>query len=186
MKTIHKQAHKKLIITAVITAAVLVVATSIFVWAAGNNNGEKRDEKGTSLERTQEDKALERELEESPGKKPDSTHSDAPSTPQVDQQTGRSKVNVILTNTGMNGENVNASGFVSNIVESDGSCEYVFARGETVVRKPSVALTNPTSTTCKSISFAKSELGNGVWVVYLEYGSGTSFGSSNQLELEIK
>ena len=146
----------------------------------------KRDNKGTSLERSNSENTETKNIETDPDAK-GTTGSDAPSAPETNKETGLNKANVILTSTGTNGDNtVDSSGFVSNVVEDNGKCTFIFTQGAKSVRKDTTTSTNPTSTTCKTVRFDKSELGTGEWSVVLEYTSPTSSGTSNSSKVTLQ
>lgn len=174
----------KIISTAVVAVVLLGLGVTVWNWYV-HKDDIKRDANGVSIERTAQDKKLEEELNKDPGKK-ELVQSDRPEDPSVDSNTNLKSVNVILTNTGMNNDNVTASGFVSNVVESDGTCTFVFTNDQKTLKKQSETLPNPTSTTCKSISFNKSELGSGTWKVQIQYSSSESAGMSNEMELVVR
>jgi hypothetical protein len=175
---------KKVVIIVVAIAIILAV-----IGAAGyfylHRNDIKRDENGVSIEQTPQDKKQEQDLKDDPTKKQQPTQTDRPTEPTVDQKSQLQQVNVVLTNTGVTNGTVSASGFVSNVIESNGTCKYIFTNGQKTVEKTSTTLTNPTSTTCKTVEFNSSELGTGTWKVKINYSSSASTGVSNELEVTI-
>lgn len=181
---IDKKSHKKVIIISVIAALILAAAGFAGYYYLYRNDT-KHSTTGVSLERTPEDKKLEQNLKDNPQQKQQATQTDQPSAPPVDKTTNLQQVNVVLTNTGETNGMVSASGFVSNVVESNGSCSYVFTNGPSSVTKTSTTLTNANSTTCKTVQFNASELGAGTWNVQLKYSSPTSTGSSNTLQVAV-
>ena len=194
MKTNRKQdkitKNKAVLIT--IGAAIVV---GLYVGAAALNGWfpfpakERTYEPGEqviNLDKSDAEKDAIEELEQNPGSKTDNPQTDTPVTPDVDKQTGKRPAAVLLTNTGIVDGNVSASGFVTNLSESGGSCEYVFTQGAKEVRKNSVTFTNPTSTTCKTVNFPVSELSSsGVWKVQLIYTSSDSQGTSQTKDLKV-
>jgi hypothetical protein len=179
-----KKSYKKtiLIIASILVLALAVAIGGYLYMRTGNN---KYDSNGISTERTLQDKQLEKKLDSNPDQKQQATQTDHPTTPSVDESTNLQQVNVILTNTGEVDGSVSASGFVSDVVESTGTCTYVFTNGQKTVEKVSNTLTNATSTTCKTVQFSASDLSAGTWEVQLKYSSPTSTGSSNMLNLVV-
>lgn len=168
-----------------ITILLLIGGATVGVFMYFHRNDITRNPSGMSVEQTPQDKQLEQKLNDNPAQKQQTTQTDHPGAPTVDKTTNLQQVNVILTNTSEANGSVSASGFVSNAVESTGTCTYVFTNGQKSVEKTSTTLTNSTSTTCKTVQFAASELGRGTWKVQLKYTSPTSTGSSNTLEVAV-
>ncbi|MGB4762510.1 MAG: hypothetical protein WBP12_04115 [Candidatus Saccharimonas sp.] len=138
-----------------------------------------------NMDRTKAEKDASKALEENPEQKVQNNQTDTPTEPSTSSN-GKQSVNVLLTNSGVFNGTVSASGVVTNIVENAGSCKYVFTNGSTVVTKEVQTLTNPTSTTCETVSFPVSELKkDGTWTVQLKYSSASSEGASNTKEFEI-
>lgn len=171
----------------IIIAAIIVIAACLVAWfilQSKQNNSVARDSNGTSLERSNEELKETDTITDNPSVKEDSG-SDIPATPEKNPETGLNKVNVILTSTGTSGDQVDASGFVSNVVENGGKCTFLFTQGSKTLTKTSTTSTNPTSTTCATVRFNKSELSTGEWKVVIEYRSETSYGKSNESSLSL-
>lgn len=140
-------------------------------------------EQVVNMDRTETEKKTTEHLQKNPETKLDNSQNDTPPTPTVDNSTGKQQVNVLLTNAGIFNNTVSASGMVTDSVEQAGSCVFVFTNGTVEVTKTSGVLPNPSSTSCKTVSFPSSELVvNGVWKVYIRYSSSTSGGTSNTKE----
>lgn len=189
MKIEKNSSKKKKIIVAL--AVIIAIGASYLAFAkiknlppfASANPTYQPGEYVTNMERTDAEKQASKQLSEHPESKTENNQNDAPPTPTINDTTGKQAVNILLTNAGITNGQVSASGFVTNIAESNGSCEYVFTSGSLEVRKTAGVLTNPTSTTCKTVSFPVNELpAKGVWKVTLSYSSSTSSGQSTQKE----
>lgn len=180
----HNRNGKK---TALIALGLLAVIGlgSFGVYAYLHRNDIKRDANGVSVERTQQDLKLEEELKRDVSRKEQSTQTDRPADPVIDEETNLQQANVVLTNTGQSGDEITASGFVSNVVEEGGVCTFVFTDGQRAVKKNTGTLPNANSTTCKTVRFNKEELSAGTWRVYIEYSSSVSAGNSNELEVRV-
>lgn len=140
-------------------------------------------EQVVNMDRTETEKKVTEDLQKNPDTKLDNKQNDTPSSPTVDNSTGKQQVNVLLTNTGIFNNTVSASGMVTNSVEQAGSCVFVFTNGASEITKTSEVLPNPSSTSCKTVSFPSSELAaDGVWKVYIRYSSSISEGVSNTKE----
>lgn len=138
------------------------------------------------MDRSETEKKASEDLKNNPETKLDNKQTDNPNTPVVDDTTGKQRVNVLLTNTGTFNNKVSASGMVTNAVEEGGTCTFVFTNGSTEVVKNSTTLTNPSSTSCTTVSFPSSELSPGVWKVKIDYSSSASMGESNTKELTVE
>lgn len=144
-------------------------------------NETERNEDGVSVERNEDDIARSEEIAKNPDIKLQQSGSDIPNV-----SSENTIVNVVLTSAGIEGDNVDASGFVSNIFQDGGTCRYVFSNGSKTIIKESLPMPNASSTTCTTIRFPKSELSSGIWNVYLEYQKDSLKGkSANNMEIKI-
>jgi hypothetical protein len=80
---------------------------------------------------------------------------------------------------------VEASGFVSGVVEDGGTCRITLTRGQESAVAESRGEADATTTVCPSVSVAEDELSPGTWTAVLSYESGTSAGRSAPLEVEV-
>lgn len=138
---------------------------------------------------SEQEKQRAEDIEEDPEQKLDN-QSDTPTPPIIDPATQKQQVSVMMTSVGqaLASDEVSASGFVTNSVEADGTCTYIFKSESSgvVVRKGTTTLPNPTSTTCKTVYFSGSELAAGIWNVSLEYTSSTSTGLADSMQLSVR
>ncbi|OGL23976.1 hypothetical protein A2791_03695 [Candidatus Saccharibacteria bacterium RIFCSPHIGHO2_01_FULL_46_30] len=188
---INKNKSKKKI--AIVTAIILMVVLAVgyLVVAALNKlppfaSVEKTyapGEQVTNLERSKTEKDAERAIVDNPDLKTENNQTDTPNTPTQETDSGKTQVNLLVTNARIANGTVSASGFVTNIVESGGACTYTFTNGNATLTKTAQTLTNPSSTTCATVSFPASELtANGTWKVVLGYSSDKASGTSNPKE----
>lgn len=181
---------KKRFILILIGAILLAGLYLLFAWKfqyAPFSNGKSYEpgESVVNLERSQAEKKVTSALEENPEKKLENTQTDTPPAPKVDSQSGMQDANVMVTNAGIFNGTVSASGFATNVSESDGTCEFVFSGPGNTLTKTSSTMQNPTSTSCKTVSFPSSELtANGTWSVYIRYTSPVSEGKSGPREFQ--
>lgn len=174
-----------------IVVGVLLVGAGVYLGVAWQKNlppfsslnktyapGEQTE----NLNRTDTEKKVTEELNKNPEKKLENPQTDTPSTPSASPTSGKQSANVLVTNVGVFNGRVSASGFVTNLAEEGGSCEYVFVSGGQLINKQSQTLVNTTSTTCKTVSFSADELSSGVWKVHIKYTSPTSEGVSSDKE----
>lgn len=135
-----------------------------------------------NMNKTATEKKATEDLKSNPETKLENPQTDTPETPTVDPVQNKQEANVLITNVGIFNNKVSASGFVTNLVEEGGACTYMFTNGSQSIAKESQTLVNPTSTTCKTVSFSADELSSGVWRVYIKYVSAGAEGVSNAKE----
>jgi hypothetical protein len=182
----NKSPRKKapIIIASVI---VLVLAGSVAVYALitkPSSDTIPASQQGVNLEKSDAEKAAIQNLKDNPNQKTENNQNDTPTTPTQTTSSGKRAVNVSLSYADIRNGTVTASGGVTNITEDNGTCTYSFVNGSLVVTKTSTTLVNPTSTTCKTVSFPSTELSsNGTWKVTLSYSSTISEGTSNQKDI---
>ena len=187
MKIPRSASRKRLIAVTVVILLLASCMIAYFVLQNSRNNGVRRDANGTSLERSNIEKNETERIQSDTADAKQSSGSDVPEAPISNPDTGLLKANVVLTNTGTdNNGTADASGFVSNLSEEGGVCTFTFAKGDRTVTKTSTTMVNPTSTTCKTVGFAETELSAGDWQVTLRYVSTRASGTSNSMVLTIK
>jgi hypothetical protein len=81
-------------------------------------------------------------------------------------------------------EAVEASGFVSGVVEDGGTCRVTLTRGGETAVAEAPGLADATTTVCPGVSLG-GNLSAGTWTAVLSYESGTSTGTSTPLEVEV-
>ena len=138
-----------------------------------------------NMKKSEAEKKATEVIEADPSKKLENSQNDTPTTPDTDAASGRQATNVLVTNAGVFNGMVSASGFATNVSESEGTCEFVFSRSGDSITKTSTTMQNPTSTSCKTVSFPVSELATtGTWSVYIRYVSSISEGKSSPTEFQ--
>lgn len=176
---------KLLVISGIAAVLVFAIGAYLFVQSQSSGDNIKRDKEGISLERSDNEKLETKNIQDNPDDTKTATGSDTVSEAPTGAS-GLREANVVLTSTGTDNGKVDASAFVSNIVEEGGTCTFVFTQAARTITKTSSTLVNPTSTSCQTISFDETELGNGDWKVTVQYKSATAAGTSNEGILEIK
>jgi hypothetical protein len=189
MKNTH--IFKKKITIIVITACVIIGGYIFIAWLNHLHpfsNVDSTPTPGTqfiNMDKTKTEKQSSDNLKNNPQDKLKNSQTDTPPAPSVSSTTGKQQANVLITNVGISNGTVSASGFVTNIVESDGSCDYIFVNGNHTISKPSKVLPNATSTTCSTVTFPTSDLPiSGTWSVTLSYSSAESSGVSTATSLQ--
>lgn len=110
-----------------------------------------------------------------------STGSDAPTSP-----TQAKKVNVGISYTGIEGENLEIRAFTNNVIEGTGTCIATVAKGNTNITAQSKAFIDVSSTICEPIKVSKSQLSAGAWDITVRYKSPTSDGTSGTERITIQ
>ena len=187
IKRTHMKKRTIIILIAAVTvliAGYLVAAYSnrIFPFARVTQNYDP----GTHVINEEKSKAEQDtidNLNNNPDNKVENEQTDTPKEPTVNTNTGKKEAAVLITNVGVFNETVSASGFITNVVESSGACTYTFTNGVNKIVKQSKVLSNPSSTTCETVSFPVSELSvAGTWSLTLSYSSAESAGLSQARE----
>ena len=112
------------------------------------------------------------------------TNSDKPANNSPD----RKKVEVTITTYNANDSGyLSVNGYVSDIVENDGTCTLTLTdsanKSVATTRK---GLADATTTTCGESTVALSELHPGTWRAVLSYSSDTSIGTSEPVNIEVE
>lgn len=77
-------------------------------------------------------------------------------------------------------------GQVTNINETEGTCTYVFTKGDSEVSASAGILPNPSYISCETARIDKSKFTSGVWSVKIEYKSKTAEGASEAQNFTIQ
>lgn len=92
---------------------------------------------------------------------------------------GKKTVDVVITTHYQNSKGVHVNGYVSGVIENDGTCKLTLTHenGTTVstTRKSHV---NATNTTCGQSTISQDKLSSGKWTVSLSYSSENATGKS--------
>ena len=78
------------------------------------------------------------------------------------------------------------SSTITNIVETEGNCAYIFTNGQTSITKKTNVLPNAKNTVCEAVVLEKSDLSAGKWKVRLEYKSKLSEGVSETQTFKVE
>lgn len=177
--------RKALLITLITIAILLIGGGAAYAFYMHNSkNNTPTNQQGVNLEKSDTEKAAIDNLKNNPGDKLQNNQTDTPSTPSTNQSSGKQAANVLITNAGIYNGTVSVGGMVTNVTENSGTCTYSFTNGSTKITKTTDTLSNPTSTTCKTVSFSSNELSqSGTWSITLSYSSSTSEGTSSAKEI---
>ncbi len=103
-----------------------------------------------------------------------------------DTSNNKQSVAVSITSAGIIGDTVEVRAYVEGIIEGGGTCTATLTMdGSAPVTGTSEAFVNATSTQCRPIEIAKSNVKSGKWNVVVEYTSSTSTGKSPAMEVQL-
>ena len=92
---------------------------------------------------------------------------------------------IVVAGADVDGLNVSASGYVSGVVESTGTCTFTFTRLDELVESTRDAVANVTDTSCGLVQIPIDQFQRGTWQVTLTYLSGELTVTSPPTNLEI-
>lgn len=184
MKIKSKKTLSKKKLTLLFLPLIIFAGLGTWYFFGQSKPDDAPEEPVINMTKTDNEKQHEQQLQTNPTKKMEN-QSDTPDQPPIDASNNKQSVSAIITGSGMYDGKVEVRGFVSNSVEQSGTCQYTFIKSNEVIRKETSVLTNPTSTTCKTLVFDANELSSGTWLVSLQYTSDISYGKSDAQELLI-
>jgi hypothetical protein len=82
-------------------------------------------------------------------------------------------------------QTVEASGYVSPVVEDGGTCTLELTAGSVTRSVDVPAIADATTTVCPGLAVPGDELSPGVWTLRLRYSSATTEGTSEPLDVEV-
>jgi hypothetical protein len=106
-----------------------------------------------------------------------------------DEQTGSPSPNVtpVISYVGQYDAAIEASAFVSSIIEDGGTCTLTLAKGSLEITKSVPARKDAQTTKCDFFTFPAKELAQkGAWSATVSYKSATSSGTSAVTKFEVK
>jgi hypothetical protein len=98
---------------------------------------------------------------------------------QSSSSTPQTTANLQITDASQYDDIVEVRGFVSNIVETGGTCTYVFTQGGATVTETTPAQADATTTQCKTLDTPRAKFVNaGVWQLIATYESASAKGTA--------
>lgn len=93
---------------------------------------------------------------------------------------------IVFASLDVDGANVSVSGYVSGVIENDGTCTFSFTDGATTVSATSVGIADRAQTSCGTVQVPIASFTRGSWTAALNYTSpSTPEVSSDTTPLEI-
>lgn len=196
-KKTSKLSRKKIIIisllVAIIVAGAYMTAAYYNKWLpfSDQNKSFTVDDQGRGVNpnKTETEKKDVDNIEDNPENKLVRPNTDVTPQPKTDPQTKKRSVYVMMTSAeqSVDKSTITVSGFVTNAVEQDGKCTYVFTLGDRVVKKTAGVIPGPSSTSCQTMRVNRNELGAaGKWTVSIEYVSSASQGVADGMAVVVE
>ena len=101
-------------------------------------------------------------------------------------ENGLKNANVVLNEPYEAEGKIIISSTITNIVETEGNCNYIFTNNSTTFTKKTRVLPNAKNTVCEAVMLEKGSLNAGQWKVRLEYKSNYAEGVSETQTFTIK
>ena len=101
-------------------------------------------------------------------------------------EAGLKKANVQLNDPYSVGDTIIISSTITNIVETEGVCNYIFTKDTQSFTRTTSVLPNAKNTVCEAVVLEKETLNSGQWNVRLEYKSNLSEGVSETQTFTIQ
>jgi len=99
---------------------------------------------------------------------------------------GLKRANVVVNEPYEENGNIIISSMITNIVETEGNCVYIFTNDSRSITKKTRVLPNAKNTICEAVVLEKKSLAAGKWKVRLEYKSNYSEGRSETQTFTVK
>ena len=145
--------------------------------------------RGVNPNKTKTEKDEVKNLENNPDNKLVRPNTDVTPKPKVNPETKKQAVYVMMTSVeqSVDKNTITASGFVSNAVEQDGKCTYIFKLGDKIIKKTVGVMPGPSSTSCETVRVNRNELdAAGRWTVLIEYASSASQGVADGMAVVVE
>ena len=190
-KKLSKLSRKKIIsislLAAIVVAGSYVAAAYYNKWLPFSDQDKAftvdDQGRGVNPNKTKTEKKDTKNVEDNPDNKSARPNTDVTPQPKTDPQTKKQSVYVLMTSVeqSVDKHTITASGFVTNAVEQDGTCTYVFTLGNRVVKKTAGVIPGQT------MRVSRDELGAaGKWTVSIEYNSGRSHGVADSMTVVVE
>ncbi len=168
-----KRSKKKLLVFLVIIAIVLCAATVLYFLVIRKSD---TDNTASYSPPTAEEKQQAEDHKEEIIRK----ESDQPAESPV------SGTNVFITYAEQFNQNINASGYISGIIEEGGTCTLTLTKGSHTITRSKPALPDAKHTTCPDFNIPRGDIPEaGTWKITIGYSSDTTNKVSASQDIEI-
>lgn len=100
-------------------------------------------------------------------------------------ESGKKVAKPIVSFASVEGNEVVASGIVSNINELEGGCTFIFTKDSATISQTSDILPGPSYVSCETVRIDKSKFSSGTWTVKIQYKSNTAEGESEAQTIQM-
>lgn len=191
----QKRNSKTLVSIVIVMILVAVIVFGVFsIVKILRDKGDEKDnaqDTNTASEilKTEEDLKDEDKVAQAGNNAKDRLEADENNKPTVEQNAaGLNIATPVLNFVGLDqtGANVEAGGEIVNINELEGTCTFVFTKGDVSVTASSGILPGPNHIACESVKLERSKFTSGTWNVKIQYKSNRSEGESETQSFEIQ
>jgi hypothetical protein len=91
----------------------------------------------------------------------------------------KASVKPVIGYVEVSGDQVNANGFISTMIEEGGTCTLTLTKGSETAQTTNTALADAQSTVCGLMQISTSQLSSGEWTATISYSSDNYEGSSD-------
>ena len=179
------------ILAVLLVAAITFGVVALIKQSQSKENGEKdsAQDKNTASEilKTEEDLQDEDKVTNASNDAKDRMEADEKTKVPVEtDESGLIIANPEISFVAEEGNKIAAGGAIYNVNESEGTCTYVFSKGDSTITASTKILPNPGYISCETARIEKSKFSSGTWNVKIQYKSNTAEGESETQTYTIK
>lgn len=179
------------ILAVLLVAAITFGVVALIKQSQSKENGEKdsAQDKNTASEilKTEEDLQDEDKVADSSNDAKDRMEADEKTKVPVEtDESGLIIANPEISFVAEEGNKIAAGGAIYNVNESEGTCTYIFSKGDSTITASTKILPNPGYISCETARIEKSKFSSGTWNVKIQYKSNTAEGESETQTYTIK
>lgn len=181
----HKNKKTKKILV-IIIVVLLLGSISLLLLHYFKPHQQNASTTTTNPTRSTSDKQQAANIMSNPTNKETSVNTDTPAPSQVNNQTGKTVAQMIVS-TDVSSSTVYIRGGINNLAVNNGTCsaELTGPSGQTITQTTDL-LRNASTTDCKTVSIPTSNLTSGQWKVHLHYISNEAEGKSDDVSFTIR
>lgn len=185
---IKKQKNRKMLII-ILIAAALVLIGGISYWqrdAIKSWFNTKDSSKETKPADNQTDNSGEPYSDSNPYSDPKSDAENPDANTNNTNSGSIASATLVINDAAQYGSDIEVRSYLEKIIETDGTCTFVFKKGSRTITKTTGSLPNPSYTTCEALIIPTSEFPEkGTWQLTVNYTSPHSQGSAAR-SVEVK
>lgn len=179
------------ILAVLLVAAITFGVVALIKQSQSKENSEKdsAQDKNTASEilKTEEDLQDEDKVADASNDAKDRMEADEKTKVPVEtDESGLIIANPEISFVAEEGNKIAAGGAIYNVNESEGTCTYIFSKGDSIITASTKILPNPGYISCETARIEKSKFSSGTWNVKIQYKSNTAEGESETQTYTIK